>query len=444
MWYIAPVAHSLSQDELEILPLALLEVVDGVVRSKRAVSSAAEARALLPASTTLASVVHIANGFLTPGMVDTHTHAPQYPNNGLGAELELLAWLDKYTFPLEATFADVSRAERVYAAVVARTLAAGTTTSCYYATLHNEASWRLAQLCTQAGQRALVGKCSMDLGGYSEPGPGVAFARTREFVDDFPATDAVQPILTPRFALSCSDALMAHLGELAHEQDLRVQTHISENRAEIAAVRERFGCSYAEAYDRFGLLGPRTVLAHAVHLSADERALVKQRGCGIAHCPNSNLHLNSGLCNVVRLLDDGIKLGLGSDCSGGAALGVLHQLRLAVYVSRALVMQGENKRSLSLAEAWYLATLGGGMVVGFDVGNFEPGMRFDALHVQPASPGMFVQDGDSTAEVFEKWVWTGDDRDIARVWVDGKLVVDKTESIQKSSAKKENGAANGH
>lgn len=424
--------HSLKRDDLEVLDLAILAVCDGVIQWKRIVPPDSELSTvlqdLLPVddSSVPPNIEIINDGFLCPGMVDTHTHAPQYPNNGLGAELQLLDWLDKYTFPLEKKYTDDKLARRAYTAVVQRTLNAGTTTSCYYATLHNEASWTLARICEKEGQRALVGKCSMDVGSYSEK---EAFDKTEEFIRDFPGSDTVQPILTPRFALSCTDGLMQDLGALAVKDDLRIQTHISENHAEIAAVKERFDCSYAAAYDRFGLLGPRTILAHAVHLTDEERTLIKQRECGISHCPNSNLHLNSGLCPVVSLLDQGLKLALGSDCSGGSALGILPQVRLAIQVSRALVMTGKAKRSLSLAEAWWLATRGGGEVAGFDVGNFEPGRRFDALHIKPASPGMFVTEGEETktAELFEKWIWTGDDRDIERVWVDGQLVVKKSD-----------------
>lgn len=413
--------------------MAVLAVRDGVILWKRAVPSDSDLstvlQELLPVDTSSGpppNIEIITDGFLCPGMVDTHTHAPQYPNNGLGAELQLLDWLDKYTFPLEKKYADEKLARRAYTGVVQRTLNAGTTTSCYYATLHNEASWALARICEEEGQRALIGKCSMDVGDYSER---EAFSKTKEFVKEFPTTKTVQPILTPRFALSCTDGLMQDLGALAAKDDLRVQTHISENHAEIAAVKERFGCCYAAAYDRFGLLGPRTILAHAVHLTDKERELIKTRECGISHCPNSNLHLNSGLCPVASMLDEGIKIALGSDCSGGSALGILPQVRLAIQVSRALVMVAKAKRSLGLAEAWWMATRGGGEVAGFEVGNFEPGMRFDALHINPCSPGMFVAKGEdaTTGELFEKWIWTGDDRDIERIWVDGQLVVDKSD-----------------
>lgn len=432
-WYIGPMVHSLSKDTLEVIDMCILAVRDGVILWKRIIYSKEELHETLqemlpanpdsmPAGRPACHVIE--SGFLCPGMVDTHTHAPQYPNNGLGAELELLEWLEKYTFPLEKRYADEKLAQNVYSSVVVRTLSAGTTTSCYYATLHNEASWTLAEICKAVGQRALVGKCSMDIGDYSER---EAFTRTKDFVRGFLASDTVQPVLTPRFALSCSDGLMQDLGALAAKDGLRVQTHISENDAEIAAVKQRFGCSYAAAYDRFGLLGPRTILAHAVHLAPRERELIKERGCGISHCPNSNLHLNSGLCPTAALIDAGIRVGLGSDCSGGSALGILPQLRLAMQVSRALVMTGKADRSLTFTEAWWMATRGGAEVAGFDVGNFEPGRRFDALYINPKSPGMFVGTGEhaTTAELFEKWVWTGDDRDIERVWVDGALVVDK-------------------
>lgn len=418
----------MSPTSLEIVDIGVLAVRDGTILWRRSLRSEDELMSLLellysdediprPVSLQIA-----ATGFFCPGMVDTHTHAPQYPNNGLGSELQLLDWLDKYTFPLEKRYSDKDLAKDAYTEVVRRTLAAGTTTSCYYATLHNEATWELARICEAEGQRALVGKCSMDVGNYSERN---AFSKTREFIEEFPSTPDVQPILTPRFALSCSDGLLQNLGAYATEKDLRIQTHISENHAEIEEVKKRFGCTYAAAYDRFGLLTPRTILAHAVHLEPYERQIIKDRQCGISHCPTSNLHLNSGLCPAKSLLDQGIKVGLGSDCSGGSALGVLPQVRLAIQTSRALCMTGKEKKSLSIAEAFWMATRGGGEVAGFPVGNFEPGMRFDALHIKPRSPGLFFmgEDEPTTRELFEKWIWNGDDRDVERVWVNGEIVV---------------------
>lgn len=276
---------------------------------------------------------------------------------------------------------------------------------------------------------------------YVEAGPEASMRSTHEFLDMFPRFCAntpsplgsngngagynqplVRPVLTPRFALSCSPPLLEALGKLAAEQDLPIQTHISENKAEIEAVRRAFPDAphYAGVYDRFGLLTPRTILAHGVHLTPPEVALLAERGAGVSHCPTSNLNLASGAARVLALLDADVRVGLGSDCSGGPATGVLAALRAADAVARVLAFEGLAGRGLALAELWYLATRGGAEIAGVDAGSFEPGREFDALWVRPRSPGFWA--GGDTRALFEKWLFAGDDRDIGAVWVRGRCV----------------------
>jgi guanine deaminase len=275
---------------------------------------------------------------------------------------------------------------------------------------------------------------------YVEAGPDESMESTHEFLELFPRFCAntpsplngangtaynqplVRPILTPRFALSCSPPLMAALGKLAKDQHLPIQTHISENKAEIEAVRRAFPDlpHYAGVYDHFGLLTDRTVLAHGVHLTPPEVALIAARGAGVSHCPTSNVNLNSGAARVLSLLEQGVKVGLGSDCSGGPATGVLAALRSADAMSRVLAFEGAAERGLSIPELFFLATRGGAEIAGVDAGSFEPGREFDALWVRPRSPGFWA--GGDTRALFEKWLFAGDDRDIGAVWVRGRCV----------------------
>ncbi|KAK7956350.1 Guanine deaminase [Apiospora aurea] len=421
--------------------------------------------------------------FFFPGFIDTHIHAPQYPNAGVFGSSTLLDWLNKYTFPMEASLAALPRARRVYGQVVRRTLSHGTTAAAYYATIDVAATNLLADLCLAAGQRAFVGRVCMDRLApdyyVDEGGPAAVLARTRETVDHMrridPAGDLVAPILTPRFAPACTPETMAALGALARAEDLRVQTHISENVGEIALVRELFpdAADYASVYDGFGLLTPRTVLAHAVHLSEAEAALVRDRGAKVAHCPCSNSALTSGECRVRWLLDRGVDVGLGTDVSGGYSASVLEAARLACVVSRHLSMpynaQGDCSRApskiddaererakLSVEEALHLATRGGATVLGLErkVGGFEVGMEWDAqliglnmVHDDDGSDaagtraeknGVAGLDGlvnaitdDGNVDIFgwetwderiAKWVYNGDDRNTKMVWVKGRLV----------------------
>lgn len=265
----------------------------------------------------------------------------------------------------------------------------------------------------------------MDLGeSYAESSATASARATEEFLHAFPSSSLVQPILTPRFALSCSRELLTSLGELAKSSDLRIQTHISENLAEIEEVRRTFPelLNYASVYDHFGLLTSKTILAHGVHLTTSERALIKQRGAGIAHCPGSNVNLNSGAARILSIMQQGIKVGLGSDCSGGPATGILSVIRSADTVARVLAFEKAAKRGLTVPELWWLATRGGAEVAGVNAGAFEVGMEFDALWVRPRSPGMWVEEQEDAGQVFEKWLFAGDDRDIGAVWVAGRCV----------------------
>ena len=285
--------------------------------------------------------------------------------------------------------------------------------------------------------------------GYRDQSTEQAVADTRacvEYIDAIdPAHDLITPIITPRFAPACTPATLHALGALSAETHLPIQTHISENTAELASVAALFPDSenYAHVYDAAGLLTPRTILAHAIHLSPAERALISARGAKVAHCPCSNTCLTSGAARVRELLDAGIEVGLGTDVSGGYGVSVLEQVRQAVMVSRHVAMgidedeEGERRERAKLAteEALYLATRGGAKVVGMDerIGGFEVGMEWDA---QMIGLGVVPEDGllnedeapvdlfgtEGWEEKVAKWVYNGDDRNTLAVWVKGRLV----------------------
>ncbi|KAI0132601.1 guanine deaminase [Xylariales sp. AK1849] len=395
--------------------------------------------------------------FFFPGFIDTHLHAPQYPNVGIFGKSTLLDWLNTYTFPLEASLSDLSKARRVYTRCVRRTLAHGTTTAAYYATISVASTNLLADLCLSLGQRAFVGRVCMDHLApdyYIDESPEAVEQLTRQSIDHIksidPAFALVSPILTPRFAPSCTRESLGRLGALQQETGLPVQTHISENVNEVAMVRDMFPeCrSYADVYDSFDLLTPKTILAHAVHLSEEEADLIAARGSKIAHCPCSNSSLTSGEARVRWLLEKGIGVGLGTDMSGGYSPSILEAARLASLVSRHLAMprphsgaseEEREKAKLSVEEVLYLATRGGAGVVGLEnkVGAFEVGMEFDSQLIslptvgEPADGEGVESAGVGNVDVFgwesweervAKWVYNGDDRNTKRVWVKGRLV----------------------
>lgn len=379
---------------------------------------------------------------------DTHIHASQYPNAGLFGKTTLLDWLNTYTFPMESSLKDAAKAKKVYSRCVQRTLSNGTTTAAYYATISVPSTNLLADLCLKYGQRAFIGRVCMDSlspDWYRDESPETSLEdskKTIEYIKSIdPAYDIVSPIITPRFAPSCTSKLMHGLGALQKETDLPVQTHISENKNELALVKELFPDyeSYTDVYDKHALLGPKTILAHAVHLSEKEVQTIKDREAKISHCPCSNSSITSGTAKIRNLLNKGIDVGLGTDMSGGYSPSILEAVRQSLLVSNHVAMEGDDKTKLSVEEVLYLGTRGGAKVVGLEdkIGGFEVGKEWDAQLIsfgedaegelwttgENGDEGMVDMFGwESWDERVQKWVFGGDDRNTVKVWVKGRLV----------------------
>ncbi|KAG0650515.1 putative guanine deaminase [Hyphodiscus hymeniophilus] len=383
--------------------------------------------------------------FYFPGFIDTHIHASQYPNAGIFGKSTLLDWLNTYTFPMEASLSNLTKANLVYSRVIQRTLSHGTTTASYYATIDVPATNLLADLCLSLGQRAFIGRCCMDTLSpdfYRDVSAASSLADTKATISHIASIDPtyalVSPIITPRFAPSCSSELMHSLGALQKETGLPIQTHISENKNEVKLVAEMFPdhASYTHVYDNHGLLGPKTILAHCVHLTEEEVDLIKLREAKISHCPASNSAITSGTAKVRWLLEKGIEIGLGTDMSGGYSPSILEAVRQASLVSRHVAMEGDEKTKLSMEEVLYLGTRGGAKVIGLEekIGGFGVGMEWDAQLIGLGS----VEENDfngqldmgavdifgweSWEERVAKWIYNGDDRNTLSVWVKGRLV----------------------
>lgn len=381
--------------------------------------------------------------------VDTHIHAPQYPNAGIFGKTTLLDWLNKYTFPMESSMSSLSKAKRVYTRVIQRTLSHGTTTASYYATISVPSTNLLSDLCLSYGQRAFVGRVCMDTLSpdyYRDLSVEAAIADSKATIAHISQIDPdhtlITPIITPRFAPSCTSEMMHALGGLQKETGLPVQTHISENKNEIALVKKLFPGyeSYTHLYDGHGLLTPKTILAHAVHLSEREVDLIKSREGKISHCPCSNSAITSGAAKVRMLLNKGIDVGLGTDMSGGYSPSILEAVRQASLVSRHIAMEGDEGAKLSVEEVLYLGTRGGAKVVGLEdkIGSFGVGMEWDAqliglgeVLVDVDEEAGFEAQTEGQVDIFgwedwderiAKWVFNGDDRNTLAVWVKGRLV----------------------
>ena len=373
-----------------------------------------------------AEVLDFGDRLLIPAMIDLHVHAPQYRNQGIAMDLELLPWLQNYTFPEEMKYADLTYAERMYRRFVHDLWRFGTMRACVFATIHTSATRLLMQLFREAGMGALVGKVAMNRNcpeGLSESVEEMVQG-FEQLVSDQATKDQgawVRPIVTPRFVPSCTPEMLRACGELAAKYRLPVQSHLSENRDEIAMVQEleKDSTCYGDAYDRYGLFGQTpTVMAHCVWTEGEELELMKRRGVMVAHCPTSNLNLASGLAPVRQFLDEGVPVGLGSDISGGHDLSIFRMMVYATQVSKAYYQQHRDKKFLSLSEVFWLATKSAGRFFGH-VGSFEPGYEFDALVIDDSD---LNHDSYSLLHRLERYIYLGDDRQIALRFCRGNMI----------------------
>ncbi|MDD3213938.1 MAG: amidohydrolase family protein [Eubacteriales bacterium] len=323
------------------------------------------------------------DALILPGFTDLHLHAPQFAYRGLGMDLELIEWLNERAFPEESKYADMAYAERAYDLFVDAMRKSVTTRFCCFATVHAPATLMLMEKLEAAGLRGYVGKVSMDRNAPEslcecEQAAGDCENWLAEASRRF---TRVKPMVTPRFIPSCTNGLMEKLSALAKRYGAPLQSHLSENRSEIEWVRELCpeAKSYADAYDRFGMLSPRTVMAHVVYPEDDEMKLLAERGVTVAHCPASNMNIRSGIAPVRRLMNAGVKVGLGTDVAGGQTIDLMRAVTDAVQVSKLYWrLLNQQDKALTLAEAFYMGTKGGGAFFG-KVGSFEAGYEFDAV-----------------------------------------------------------------
>lgn len=361
---------------------------------------------------------------LTPGFVDTHLHAPQLEMIGSYGG-HLLEWLNRYTFPTEGKFSDVGYATRVATALFDELLRNGTLTALIFSTVHREATEIFFKEAERRGLRAIIGKTMMD-----RNAPDYLLESARDSYDNSLALlktwhkrGLLDYAITPRFAPTSTPELLEAAGALKREFPAAyVQTHISENPMEVAWVHELFpDAEYADVYDRYGLLDSKTVLAHGVHLTEEELDLLSRRGARIAHCPNSNLFLGSGLFPLHRVLESGVIVGLGSDIGAGTTPSMFNAMADAYKV------QQVQHVSLSPFHLWYLATLGGARALSLDseTGSLETGKSADFLALDlRATPLLALRSerASSAEDLLAGLIFMGDDRAVRSAWVAGRPV----------------------
>ncbi|MEG0755398.1 MAG: amidohydrolase family protein [Oscillospiraceae bacterium] len=362
---------------------------------------------------------------ITPGLSDLHVHAPQYAFRGLGMDLELLEWLDTNVFPEESKYSNLDYAKSAYTHFVEDMRKGPNTRAAVFATVHPDATELLMDLFEASGLCTMVGKVNMDRNSpdslreeSAEASEEATLSWLTHIAGKYKNT---LPILTPRFIPSCSDDLMARLGNLQRSQGLPVQSHLSENMGEVAWVHELCPDAkfYGDAYNAFGLFGSggKTIMAHCVLSEATERQMMKEQGVYVAHCPQSNVNLSSGVAPIRSFLDEGVHVGLGSDVAGGTVLSLFRAMADAIGASKMRWrLQDQKLKPLTASEAFYLGTLGGGSFFG-KVGSFASGYELDAIVLDDQR---LTGPHDLTLqERLERVIYMSEDHDVVHKFVRG-------------------------
>ena len=383
--------------------------------------------------------------YFLPGFIDLHVHAPQWAQAGTALDIPLHDWLNTYTFPLESKFADLNFAQDVYQDVVRTLLANGTTTALYFATVHKEASILLAEICAKQGQRGLVGKVVMDHPEnnptyYRDADTQSALADTEEFIIAIKelaksTKQGVYPVVTPRFIPSCTDEALQGLGALAAKYDTHVQSHCSESDWEHGYVQDRFNKNDAFALHDFGLLRDKSVMAHCNFLNDDDADLFAETGTAVCHCPISNAYFANSVIPIADLHAKEVEIGLGSDISGGFSPSLFDNARQAVISSRMLEdgvntalpaeERGVPNSRITINEAFYLATAGGGESLSLPIGRLEANYAWDAQIIDTTLSSAklpIYQANENLHDVFQKIMYLARPENIREVWVQGEQV----------------------
>jgi guanine deaminase len=424
--YRAALVHSLAdpaevgvQASYEYIPDGLLVVEDGKIT---AMGPADTLMAQLPADVT---VTHYPEALITPGFIDTHVHFPQTGMVGAYGE-QLLDWLNNYTFPCEAQFADKAHADQVAGIFLKELLRNGTTTALVFASVHPQSVDALFEAAERLDLRLITGKVMMDRNApdYLVDTAESGYQDSKALIERWHGKGRLHYAVTPRFAPTSSEAQLTLAGRLLAEYPgLYMQTHISENLKEVEWVKALFPERehYLDVYDHYRLLGERSVLAHGVHLCDAECARLAETGSAIAFCPTSNLFLGSGLFDLAQAERHGVNVGLGTDVGGGTSFSLLQTLNEAYKVMQ---LQGEK---LSPFKSLYLATLGGARALRLEdrIGTLQPGTDADFVVLDYRATPLLsyrLQQSKSFEETLFVLMTLGDDRTVLETYAAGNRV----------------------
>ncbi len=407
---------------IETVPDGLLVVEDGRIAGR------GSWEALAPTLDPAVEIVDYRGCLLSPGFIDSHVH---YVQTDIIASFgsQLLDWLERFTFPAEQAFADPAVAADTAAFFLRELWRNGTTTAVVFGSVHKGSVDALFSAALEAGMRLVAGKVMMDrhCPEALADTPATGYEDSAALIEAWHGRGRLAYAVTPRFAATSSPEQLARAAGLLQEYDgLYMQTHVAENRAEVAWIAELFpeARSYLDVYERAGLLNERAVLAHCIYLDDDDRHLMAERGSAASFCPTSNLFLGSGLFDIPAADSAGMAFALGSDVGGGTSFSMLATQQAAYGIAQL------GGYALHPARAWYLATLGGARALRLDhaVGNFETGKDADFIVLDPAATPLLARRCAAAGDAMERlfaMIILGDDRAVRATYVAGHCVHDR-------------------
>lgn len=421
----ASIFHCLADPGADDLASASEHIDDGLLVVEGGIVTAlGPAERLLPELPEDTAVEDLSGKLIIPGLIDCHVHFSQVDIIASYGE-QLLDWLNRYAYPAEARFVDAEHSRSVANFFLDELLRNGTTTALVFTTVFPQSVDAIFEAAAERNMRLIAGKvlmdraCPDDLSDDAESG----YRDSKELIERWHGKGRLGYAITPRFALTSTEAQLEAAGKLAAEYpDTWVHTHLAENQEEIDQTAKQFpwSRSYLDVYDHFGLIRERSVFAHCLHLDADDRALMAEKGGAGAFCPTSNLFLGSGLFDLQSMTDAGISVGLATDVGGGTSLSLLRTMSEAYKVLR---LQGQ---SLPASRAFFLATLGAAEALGLDdcIGNLQVGKEADFIVLDSAGSNIMARRAQTTTSIDEllfALIFLGDDRNIAATYLQGKL-----------------------
>lgn len=423
--YRAAILHSLADPTVVGIEQSYQYFEDGILLIENGKVAQVGAAAELLSKLTGVEVQHYRDALITPGFIDTHIH---YPQTGMIASYgeQLLDWLNTYTFPTEKQFEDKAHASDVAAIFLKELLRNGTTTALVFGSVHPQSVDAFFEQADKLNLRMIAGKVLMDRNApdYLTDTAETGYAESKALIERWHGKGRLHYAVTPRFAPTSTPEQLDLAGKLFGEYpDLYMHTHISENKAEVAWVKELFPArkGYLDVYDHHKLIGPRAVFAHGVHLCDEECKLLAETGSAVAFCPTSNLFLGSGLFDLNKLEEHGVRVGLGTDVGAGTSFSQLQSLNEAYKI-----MQLQGKK-LDPFKSLYLATLGGANALYLDdkLGNFMPGKDADFLVLDYNATPLIsyrMQQAKSLEERLFALTMLGDDRTVKETFAAGVSV----------------------